>query len=78
MMLGRKRLSFSSIDVHTSQSQAIMGTPALVPEPKKVIVREGYATTKSTKSEVRNGWQQRPHVTFQLPGTNQSTFTKIN
>jgi hypothetical protein len=54
MMLGRKRLSFSSADVHTSQSHAIMGTPALVPLPKKIIVREGYATIKNTKSEVRN------------------------
>jgi hypothetical protein len=41
MMLGRNRLSFLSGEVHTSQLQAIMGTPLLVPEPRKVILREG-------------------------------------
>jgi hypothetical protein len=40
-MLGRSRLSFLSVEVQTSQSQPIMGTPLLVPEPKKVILREG-------------------------------------
>jgi hypothetical protein len=36
-MLLRKRLSFLSGEVHTSQGQAIMGTPLLVPVPKNVI-----------------------------------------
>ena len=40
-MLERKRLSFLSVDVHTSQSQAIMGTPLLVPVPRKVILSCG-------------------------------------
>jgi len=52
-MLGRSRLSFASEDVQTSQSQAIIGTPLLVPVPRKVMVRGGYATTESTKYEVR-------------------------
>jgi hypothetical protein len=41
IMLGRKRLSFVSFDVHTSHSQAIIGTPVLVPVPRNVILREG-------------------------------------
>jgi hypothetical protein len=40
-MLERKRLSFLSFEVHTSQSQAIIGTPLLVPVPRKVIFKEG-------------------------------------
>jgi hypothetical protein len=40
-MLERKRLSFLSVEVHTSQSQAIIGTPLLVPVPRKVIFNEG-------------------------------------
>jgi len=40
-MLGLNRLSFLSGDVHTSQSQAIIGTPLLVPVPRNVILREG-------------------------------------
>jgi hypothetical protein len=43
-MLLRSRVSFSSIDVHTSQSQAIMGMPLLVPVPKKVMVNGGQIT----------------------------------
>jgi hypothetical protein len=34
-------LSFSSEDEHTSHSQAIIGTPLLVPVPKKVIFNGG-------------------------------------
>jgi len=34
-------LSFKSVDSHTSQSQAIIGTPPLVPVPKKVMVNGG-------------------------------------
>jgi hypothetical protein len=41
MILGLNRLSFLSVDVHTSQLQAIIGTPVLVPVPRKVILREG-------------------------------------
>jgi hypothetical protein len=41
IMLGRKRLSFASFEVHTSQVHAIMGTPVLVPVPRKVILRAG-------------------------------------
>jgi hypothetical protein len=40
-MLERSLLSFLSGDVHTGHSQAIIGTPALVPVPKKVMVNEG-------------------------------------
>jgi len=41
IMLGLSRVSFSSGEVHISQSQATIGTPALVPEPRKVILRGG-------------------------------------
>src|SRR4051812_49325458 len=34
----RRRLSCLSVDVHTSQSQAITGTPCEVPVPKNVMV----------------------------------------
>jgi hypothetical protein len=44
MMLGLNLLSFLSVDVQTSQSHAIIGTPALVPEPRKVILRGGQVT----------------------------------
>jgi hypothetical protein len=44
IILGRSRLSFLSGEVHTSQSHAIIGTPALVPEPRKVILRGGQVT----------------------------------
>ncbi|GAB3008465.1 hypothetical protein GCM10027051_05980 [Niabella terrae] len=40
-MLARKRWSRLSVERHTSQSQAIMGTPELVPVPKKVIFNGG-------------------------------------
>jgi hypothetical protein len=43
-MLLRKRLSFLSGEVHTAHSQAIIGTPLLVPVPRKVILREGELT----------------------------------
>jgi hypothetical protein len=46
MMLGRSRLSFTSVEVQTSQSQAIIGTPLLVPDPRKVIVRGGQITNQ--------------------------------
>jgi hypothetical protein len=55
MMLGRNRLSFASVDVQTSQLQAIIGTPVLVPVPRKVVLREGYATAKNTKLEEVRG-----------------------
>jgi hypothetical protein len=41
MILGLNRLSFLSVEVQTSQSHAIIGTPLLVPVPRKVILREG-------------------------------------
>jgi len=41
MTLGRNRLSFVFLDVHTSQPHAIIGTPVLVPVPRKVILRAG-------------------------------------
>jgi hypothetical protein len=40
-MLVRRRLSFESGDVHTGQLQATIGTPVLVPVPKKVIFNGG-------------------------------------
>jgi hypothetical protein len=40
-MLDRRRLSFLSGEVQTGHSQAIIGTPALVPVPKKVTVNVG-------------------------------------
>jgi hypothetical protein len=43
-MLERKRLSFLSVDVHTSQEHAIMGTPLLVPVPRKVTLSGGVFT----------------------------------
>lgn len=43
-MLDRNRLSFGSGEVHTSQSHPIMGTPLLVPVPRKVMVRGGQVT----------------------------------
>jgi hypothetical protein len=48
-MLGRNRVSFLSVEVHTSQSQATIGTPALVPEPRKVILSGGQVTSKNKK-----------------------------
>jgi len=49
-MLERRRLSFLSVEVQTSQSQPIMGTPLLVPVPRNVILREGY-TGKNKECE---------------------------
>jgi len=46
-MLLLKRLSLGSEEVQTSQSQAIMGTPLLVPVPKNVICNEEECTCKS-------------------------------
>ena len=40
-MLLRKRLSFVFVEVQTLQWQAIIGTPLLVPVPRKVILRAG-------------------------------------
>lgn len=36
----RNRLSFALVDLHTSQLQAITGTPCEVPEPKTVTLNE--------------------------------------
>jgi hypothetical protein len=47
-MLERSRLSFVSVELHTAQGHAIMGTPLLVPVPRKVILSEGY-TGKNKK-----------------------------
>ena len=55
MILGRSRISFLSAEVQTSQSHAIIGTPALVPEPRKVILRGGHVTKQ--KYELRS-WDQ--------------------
>jgi len=41
IILLRKRLSFLSAELQTAQLQAIMGTPLLVPVPKKVMVSGG-------------------------------------
>jgi hypothetical protein len=46
-MLDRRRLSFLSAEWQTGQGQAIIGTPALVPEPRKVIFIEGNCTDKN-------------------------------
>jgi hypothetical protein len=46
-MLLRKRVSLSFDEVQTSQLHATIGTPLLVPVPKKVILREGYATLQT-------------------------------
>jgi hypothetical protein len=40
-MLDRNRLSFLLVDVQTEQLQAIIGTPVLVPVPKKVTFNGG-------------------------------------
>ena len=47
MMLLRNRLSRRSAEAQTSQGQAIMGTPLLVPVPKNVIVRGGIVTAQT-------------------------------
>jgi hypothetical protein len=41
-MLERSRLSLLSVELQTIQSQPIMGTPLLVPVPRKVIFNDGY------------------------------------
>jgi hypothetical protein len=41
-----RRLSLGLADEHTSQSQAIIGTPLLVPVPKKVILMEEVFITR--------------------------------
>jgi hypothetical protein len=43
-MLERSRLSLGSVEAHTSQGQATMGTPVLVPVPRKVILIGGWLT----------------------------------
>jgi len=40
-ILERNRLSFLSVEVQTGQSQPIIGTPLLVPLPRKVILSGG-------------------------------------
>ena len=42
-MLLLSLLSFVLVDEQTVQPQAIIGTPLLVPVPKKVIFKEGKA-----------------------------------
>jgi hypothetical protein len=44
MTLLRSLLSLEFAEVHTSHWQAIMGTPLLVPVPKKVMVNGGEIT----------------------------------
>jgi hypothetical protein len=46
-MLDLSLLSFLSEEWQTAQGHAIMGTPLLVPEPKKLILREGNSTCKN-------------------------------
>jgi hypothetical protein len=46
-MLERSRLSFLSGDAHTSQGQATIGTPVLVPVPRKVIFNGGLLTCQN-------------------------------
>jgi len=46
-MLLLNRLSLGFFDVHTSQLHAIIGTPLLVPVPRKVIVMGGLFTAQS-------------------------------
>jgi hypothetical protein len=43
-MLDRSLLSLLSADEHISQSQPIIGTPLLVPVPRKVIFNDGANT----------------------------------
>jgi hypothetical protein len=43
-MLERSRLSRGSGEAHTSQGHAIIGTPVLVPVPRKVIFNGGLFT----------------------------------
>jgi len=46
-MLLRKRLSFESSEIHTLHPQATIGTPLLVPVPKKVMVNGGQCTMRN-------------------------------
>jgi hypothetical protein len=46
-ILDRNRLSFLSAEWQTAQGQAIMGTPLLVPDPRKLIFIEGNCTVKN-------------------------------
>jgi len=43
-MLERSRLSLGSVEAHTSHGQATIGTPVLVPVPRKVIFIGGWLT----------------------------------
>src|SRR5579859_120593 len=64
-MLERSLLSLASVEAHTSQGHATMGTPVLVPVPRKVIFNGGFFTgvnllnqrrkalTKSTGKSIR-------------------------
>jgi len=43
------------VDVQTAQSQPIIGTPLLVPVPRKVIFKEGWLIHKNTKGQEVSG-----------------------
>src|SRR5688572_4442312 len=64
-MLARVRLLRGSDEVHTAQSQAIIGTPCDVPVPRKTISMLVSHGTRCSSS-----WQER-HKT--RPSTNQAT-----
>jgi len=48
-MLLRSRLSFELYEWHTSHGHAIIGTPLLVPVPKKVMVSGGQCIAIKSK-----------------------------
>jgi len=50
-ILLRSRVSFGFVDWQTSQSQQIIGTPELVPVPKKVIEIGGLFTASKLRKE---------------------------
>jgi hypothetical protein len=49
-MLDRRRLSFLSVEWQTGHGQAIIGTPLLVPEPKKLIFNWGDTNKNKAKA----------------------------
>ena len=67
-MLGRSLVSFSSVDVHTSQSHATIGTPALVPEPRKVILSGGQVTEQKYEQQSWNQIEMKWKIILLLPG----------
>ena len=67
-MLGRSRVSFSSGEVHTSQSHATIGTPALVPEPRKVILSGGQVTEQKYEQQSWNQIEMKWKIILLLPG----------